>query len=209
MTTPLDRDLAERLERLAAAVPVRPGRLDPVHASAVAARRRVRLSWLTPLVALLLLALLAAIIGVGSLKSVVGPISTTTRLGEFTLTLTSAKSRYRTGEPVVIDAELTFEGAAEESRIAHAGDSPLGFGIKEPVHGFLLEPVSRQSCRQGWLNRGIPVQRSFAKSGGYGGVNEDEFERFMTDPTLVLSAGTWHPYVVAEFRLGGCDGDTI
>lgn len=207
MTTPLDRDLAERLERLAAAVPVHAGRLDPVHANAVVARQRVRMSWLTPLVALVVLVLIAGLVGIGSLNVLNGPISATTKLGDFTLTITSAKARYRTGEVVVIDASLTYTGAADHIEIAHALGGPLGFGIKEPVRGFQLSPGWRLSCNQRQLNRGIADEKAFTKSGGYDGPDQVGFARFMQEPTLALSAGTWHPYVMAEFSLGDCRGE--
>jgi hypothetical protein len=210
MTTPLDRDLAERLERLAAAVPVRPTQLDPVHAGAVRSRQRVRMAWLTPLVALVLLALVAGIIGIGSIYVLNGPISATTRFGDFTLALSSTKAHYRTGEPVVISASLTFDGGAEQVQISHAGSGPLGFGIREPVHGYTLEPAWRQSCRQAQLVRGVAMEQPFAKSGGDAGhADPAAFTRFMTDPSLDLSSGTWHPYVVAEFSHRGCGGALI
>lgn len=209
MTSPLDRDLAERLERLAAAVPVRAGALDPVHRSAVAARQRVRMSWLTPLVALVVLVLIAGVVGVGSLNILNRPMSVTTKLGEFTLTLTSAKARYPTGEAVDIRASLLFEGAAEQIQIAHAGSGPMAFGIEEPVQGYPLSPAWRMSCGQAQLTRGLPAEQPFTKSGGYDGPDQAGFVRFMEEPTLTLAAGTWHPYVVAQFSLGGCDGEQI
>jgi hypothetical protein len=209
MTTPLDRDLAERLERLARAVPVEQGQLDAVHRSAVRARYQLRMAWLTPLIALVVLALIAGVLGFGSRDTPNGPISVTKKLGEFTLTLTSAKARYRTGEPVELRASLLFGGAAEQIKIAHAGSGPMAFGIEEPVQGYTLEPTWRTSCRQAQLARDIPAGQPFAKSGGYGGPDDAAFVRFMQEPTLTLAAGTWHPYVVAQFSLGDCDGEQI
>jgi hypothetical protein len=50
------------------------------------------------------------------------------------------------------------------------------------------------------------VQQSFAKGGGF--TNDDpraaDWLAFMQDPVLRLPAGTWHPYVVADFNVGEC-----
>ena len=203
MTTPLDRDLAERLERLAAAVPVRAGQLDLVHAGAVRARQQLRWRWVTPLVALLLLALLAGLIGIGTLNVLNGPISTTTRVGDFVLTFSSAKAQYATGEPVELSASLTYVGPKPLVRIHHAHLTPLGFGFTEPINGYQLSPGWRMSCEAEDLLQGLPLVRGFRKSGG----NSDDppgFMRFMNDPNLTLPAGRWHPYAVASFGVDDC-----
>ena len=67
------------------------------------------MAWLTPMVALVLLAIVAGIIGIGSMYVLNGPIKATTTFGDFTLTLTSAKARYRTGEAVVIGDNLASD----------------------------------------------------------------------------------------------------
>jgi hypothetical protein len=56
--TDLDQDLAKRLGRLAEAVPLSVGRLDPVHRTAVQSRQRVRMAWLTPVAFLAAIGLL-------------------------------------------------------------------------------------------------------------------------------------------------------
>lgn len=205
MTTPLDRDLAERLERLAAAVPVRAGQLDPVHATAVRARQQVRMRWLTPLVALVLVGLGAGIVGIGPLNILNGPIETTTRLGDFVLTFHSAKARYASGEPIELSASLTYEGPSQVVRITHAHGTPFGFGLREPVNGITLSPGWRMSCEITDLVKGLPLVHDFRKSGG-DTSDTPGFERFMQDPTLHLTAGTWHAYAVAQFGTGECGG---
>ena len=208
MTTPLERDLAERLERLAAAVPVRAGQLDPVHASAVRARQQLRLLWLTPLVALVAVALIGGLVGSGALNLGNGRLSATTRVGDFVLTFTSAKATYAQGEAIDLSASLTYDGPDPAVRIAHAHLTPLGFGIVEPINGVRLSPGWRLSCELEDLTKGIPLERGFRKSGGDSTSNPN-FIPFMNDPQLKLPVGTWHAYAVAEFGLGECGGPSV
>lgn len=198
-----DRDLADRLSRLAAAVPVRPGQLDPVHAGAVRARRQLRMRWLTPLIALVVLALIGGVLGLGSLNVLNGPISSTTKVGDFELTISSRKARYATGELVDLSASLTYVGQRPLVRIAHAHVTPLGFGFIEPINGFTLSPGWRLSCESSDLQQHVPLVSGFRKSGGAGG-DLPGFEPFMSSPDLKLAAGRWHPYAVASFTVGDC-----
>jgi hypothetical protein len=198
-----DRDFADRLARLAAAVPVRSGQLDPVHAGAVAARHQLRMRWLSPLVALVILALVGG--ALGSLTVLNGPISATTRVGDFELTFRSEKARYATGEPVGLSASLTYVGPKPLVRIHHAYMTPLGFGFTEPVNGVQLSPGWRMSCETEELLQGLPLVRGFRKSGGDNG-DTPGFLPFMNDPNLVLPAGRWHAYAVAYFGTGECGG---
>jgi hypothetical protein len=208
MTTPRDRDLAERLERLAAAVPVGSRQLDPVHVQAVRARHRVRMSWLTPLVGLVVLVILAGAIGLGSLGILNDRVSATTKQGDFELTLRSAKAVYMRGEPVEMVATLTYVGSEPSVRISHAS-SPMTFGIVEPVRGLLLNGIWLQSCRRTDLERGTGLDLPFAKSFGSSTELGPDALAFVRQPRLVLPPGTWHPYVLAEFSLDGCGSPTI
>jgi hypothetical protein len=209
MTTPLDRDLAERLERLAAAVPVRPGQVDRVHASAVSARRQLRLRWMTPLVVLVVLALLGGVLGVGPFTSLLnGPISATTKVGDFELTIRSAKATYRNREPVVLTATLTYRGPKPSVHISHA-KSPMTFGIVEPVRGLLLNGIWLMSCGGSELVRGVGLEKPFVKAFGSPVPIPLDAEAFAREPKLMLPPGTWHPYVIAEFALGGCGSPKI
>lgn len=208
MTTPLDRDLAERLERLADAVPVDCGPLDPVHRSAVRARRQLRMRWLTPLVLIVVLALLGGIVGIGPLTTLLnGPISATTNVGDFELTLRSAKATYRNREPVELTATLTYRGTKPSVVISHAS-SPMTFGIVEPVRGLLLNGIWLTSCGGSELVRGVGLEKPFVKAFGSPVPIPLDAEAFAREPNLRLPPGTWHPYVVAEFMLGDCTSDS-
>ena len=237
----LDRELATRLSRLATAVPVAPGRLDPVHRGAVEARQRVRMAWLTPLVILVAGVLLTSAIGIGPFAPAgtpgmtpgrspqatpngtdSGPVTVTTRSGDFELMLASRTGRYTPDEPIELAATLIYHGVAP-IEIAHAQGAnipalgngvgpdadgrpgPVGFGIVEPVVGDLaLATFWRESCERLTLLPGESLLVPFAKSAGFSSDDPraDAYRAFLLDPDLKLDAGTWHPYAAAEFSIG-------
>ena len=209
----LDSDLARRLERLSAAVPVRAGRLDEVHAGAVSARRQVRMRWLTPLVALLMLALVGAATNWGRSRDLVpnGPISATTRVGDFELTITSARARYLAGENIDIEGSLTYRGPGPAVRVGDSfgsgGEARLvHFGVEEPVPVdggaiTLSGGVSRLMCDSALMEPNTPYVRPFTKAFG---TSLPIPPNWIREP-LRLPAGTWHPYAQARVGIGGCD----
>ena len=209
----LDTDLRNRLSRLADAVPVAPGRLDPVHRSSVAARQSLRMAWLTPLVGLVVVVVGGALLNGGYGPPGGTPITATTRSGDFELTIRSERARYEAGEPVEISASLTYHGA-EPVTIVHAlgvgdpdaeGGGPLGFGIVEPVIGNLrLETVWLTSRNTTTLAPGASITSPFAKGTATSGSDPriPEYTAYLEDPVLRLASGTWHPYAIADFSVG-------
>lgn len=228
MTDDLDVSLRRRLESLAAAVPVAPpGAISSVTPRAVRAGANSRLAFggLVPVLAVLVVGtLLAGVAGIGPFApgsspagpsdAVNGPIEATTRSGDFALTIRSARARYAPDEPVAIEASLTYLGG-EPVQIAHAmgaAESPLGFGIEEPVLGDLqLSPTTQDACVRTTLRPRQPLVVAFEKSGGWSGDNprSEEYLAFMQDHVLRLGDGTWHVYAVASFSLGDCSPDPV
>jgi hypothetical protein len=227
----LDAELSHRLARLAEAVPVSNGHLDPVHRGAVEARQQVRLAWVTRLIALVAILAVAALnVGPfgpgasqepstgpsgltvsGATEETNPPVSATVSDGPFELTLRSAKSRYATDEPILLEATFSYSGD-EPIQIVHGSErSPVDFGILEPVMGGVVVAAGGgdRPCIGSSLDPGHTVTHAFWKSGGW--TSEDplaaEYEAFFGDPVLRLSQGTWHPYAVADFYVGECVGD--
>jgi hypothetical protein len=145
--TDLDVDLSNRLARLAAAVPVSAGHVDPVHRRAVDVRQRVRLAWITPVVALAAILVGSSLLGAISnqpastssaipTESINEPATATVTDGPFALTIRSPKSIYQDGEAIDIEAELIYTGSDASARISHglgADAGPMAFGVTEPV----------------------------------------------------------------------------
>lgn len=209
--TDLDRDLGARLERLAAAVPVRAGELDPVFRGAVEARMRVRMAWVTPLVAVAVVSLLASALGIGPFGSRDPAVVGTARAGDLELSIRSPKTRWTTDESIEVVATLTNVGS-QVVTITHSKaypdrdgrPGPLGFGMVEPVFGKLtLSMVWLQSRNSTALGPGGSISSPFVKSGSWDGNDprSGEYEAFLQEPGLRLPVGTWHPYVVLESGL--------
>jgi len=202
-----DQVLRDRLANLAAAVPVRPS--SPM----AMVRRPVRLgpafrpasgrSWvLVALVATLLVAAVG-ILGSGS-QPAYGPVVETVRQGDFELTIRSAKGLYAPGEPINIEASLTYRGTEAEAHVIHAGgaaSSPINFLIREPIFGATLDGIWEASRNRTSLTRGVALDVPFAKSGGWQSPPPEEFQTWLAEPGLQLPSGTWHVAAIAEFSV--------
>jgi hypothetical protein len=213
----LDRDLSNRLSRLAAAVPVARGQLDPVHGSAVAARQAVRLAWITPLV-VIVVAILGASLLWPARQSAPGatpssrptgtpPVGTGTeppvsadRDGDFDLVLRSGKALYAPNEPIDVSAALTYRGVAGSIEIKHDSSGPIMFGIREKVFGEInVGAISILMWDRTTFERGVPIVSPFVKGGGFtsDGPNAAMYRAWLQDPVLRLPEGTWHLYAAA------------
>jgi hypothetical protein len=80
----------------------------------------------------------------------------------------------------------------------------MTFGIVEPVHGIELKGVWLDSCGSTKLQRGVGMEKPFAKAFGSPTELVPEALSFVREPRLILPPGMWHPYVLAEFSLGEC-----
>ena len=230
MTDDFDVSLRRRLEGLAVAVPVAPsGGVTSVGRQPVRARSgsRLALAGVLPVLAVVVIgAVVAGALKIGpgpddssagSTDVANGPIEATTRSGNFELTIGSAKGRYAVGEPIDIEAALTYvteelPGGVQIGHALGADDGPLGFGIEEPVIGELrLTPGTRDACARTILVPGEPLAAAFTKSAGWSGddPSSDDYRAFVLDPVLRLGVGTWHVYAVASFSLGDCGPDPV
>lgn len=139
-----------------------------------------------------------------------GPLSVSTTEGPFRLTISSPHGLYRADEPVKVKASLSYEGAETSVRIAHGYETPLGFGIVEPLNGTHLSAGWLLSCESSTLTRGAPIEATFWKSGGDFSdedPNASALKAFFADPVLRLPAGTWHIYAAADFEMDHCGLD--
>jgi hypothetical protein len=189
----LDRELSDRLSRLADAVPVGAGRLDPVHRSAVATRQSVRLAWLTPLVVLVIGALVIGLTNVDPFapggSPGAGPITATVRSGDFELTLTAAKASFSTNEPLDVVASLVYRGPEQGVTISGQVSGPIGFEMWAP--GVVLTSHLFRTCVELDMTRGVPLTQALVDLGNRG-------SRFSVPHGLHEITAT------AEWRLGTC-----
>jgi hypothetical protein len=236
MTSDLDADLRLRLARLAAAVPVtvedigsRP--LATVQGTPPRTRLASGAAFSAVAVALVILVAAGILVSRGSpsgsllpstasaLPSIEGPAVATDRMGDYELTIRSAKGRYALGETVDIEATLSYLGSEHGVVIRYdrgARGGPMAFGIEEPVPvpglGLMqLQPEYRE-CGINGLRGDHPLAASFAKSGALVATAteppEATVQSYLLDQ-LTLPEGVWHPYVIARFSVRGCGVDEI
>jgi hypothetical protein len=196
----LDSELSSRLARLADAVPLSAGRLDPVHRGAVQARHRVRMGWVTPAVALGIGVIVFGLFRVGP-ASQGGAVTSTVRGGDFELTLRSAKVHYTTEEPIDVVGELAYTGTAASVVISTDSGGPVLFAVREPVFGGIqLGGISDLTCARSTLTRNTPLVVPFKKAGTFDGEHPQasQFQGYLEDPVFRLPAGTWHIVASAQ-----------
>lgn len=185
----LDTDLRNRLSRLADAVPVVPGRLDPVHRSSVAARRTVRMAWVTPLVFLVAVVLgswLLNRVGPGA-SDPDAPRRSTVVKGDFELSLEAPRGAFRTDEPIDVRASLVYRGPDASTTIGYGALGPIEFTIP----GILLPPSPPEICEELVLRRDVPLTDRLSSFNG-------------TPDTSRLPHGIHEVSAGAAFRVGDC-----
>jgi hypothetical protein len=189
----LDRELSDRLSRLADAVPVGAGRLGPIHRTAVAARQSVRLAWLTPLVVLVIGALVIGLTKIDPFAPGASPdassITATARSGDFELTLSATKNTFSADEPLDVVASLVYVGQENRVVIHHSTFGPVEFGMWAP--GIILDPRGRLSCVELDMTRDVPFTQELVDLGNGG-------SRFS------VPHGIYEVTATAEWRPGSC-----
>lgn len=123
----------------------------------------MRAGWLIPVVGLAILVAASAVLMTqpGSGPETPGILATTTRVGDFQLTILSTKAHYAEDEPIEISASLVYVGDAPTVHISHAlgpDEGPIGFGIDEPIAGNIRSgTVWATACRGSDLQSGVPL----------------------------------------------------
>ena len=127
---------------------------------------------------------------------------------EFGLRIHASQAVFRSSEPIVVDATLSYLGRAASADIY--GDSGVvGFGLKQLDGRLHMSAVSDLMCTATRVDRLVPVHRPFSKSGGFTGEDPDAafWRAYFADPVLHLPPGTWQITAYAGFTTGeGCSG---
>ena len=211
MTDDFDRRLLDRLDRLAAAVPVVPASpsLD-LRTQRPEVRGRVQFGALATMVLLLIVVAGSGLFGGG--HSGGGEAVGSMTDGAFTLTIRSPRDHYRPGE--AIDVTATLEYVRDGSIVVSSTPDVVAFGVEQIGGPHRVDPVIRQSCGQFSFERGQPEPYPFGKSGGfYLEMPDADFIRAylniagnVPDPVLRLPAGTWSIFAVTDLAEGDCGG---
>lgn len=218
MTDDFNTRLSERLERVAAAVPVAERALLAPATSRVRPRtsgRRLAIGGFVPVLAIIVVGILVADVaklgpfagstngphapsgaGANTAKSIAGP---------FSLELRADRHTYHEDEPISITATFRYAHDVPPTTLLSRSSELIGFGIEEPVHGMAVATrhVSLLSCS-------LPIARSLQpgeamatpfEKGGEPAVDgpASALQRaFLADPVLRLPAGVWHIYASAS-----------
>ena len=99
---------------------------------------------------------------------------------DFHMYLASEKEVYEQNEDVVMIAELTYKGEHQKIDIFHAA-SPFIFNIKEETRGINIDYVMNQPLLQTTLEKDVPLQEKYEKTGGYSDQDDKEYVAFMKE----------------------------
>lgn len=209
MTDDFDPRLRDRLERLAAAVPMAGPSLD-LRTQRPEVRGRVQFGALATVTLLLVIVAGSGLLGGGPGGG--GEAVGSTTDGAFTLTIRSPRDHYRTGE--AIDVAATLEYVRDGSIVVSSTPEVVAFGVEQIGGPHRVDPVIRLSCSQFSFERGRPELYPFDKSGGfYPEMPDADFIRAylnisgnVPDPVLRLPAGTWSIFAVTDLAEGECGG---
>ncbi len=124
----------------------------------------------------------------------------------FRLELVAGRAVYHAGEPLHVEASVTYHGADAGSRVFH-GASPVSIGVVQLDGPAALEVVMAVPCASSDLARGVPLRVPFQRSG----LIEDEppFDMaWFRNPELRLPPGRWRFSATMSVMLDGCGRDT-
>jgi len=139
------------------------------------------------------------------------PVNASDTDGVFTLLLEAEQDRYRAGQPLGIDASLTYSGPDDEITALGSGSGLIGFSVQRTSPAITISAVSTSDCRPYQLTRDAPVAYPFIKSGGFSADDPQAsfYEAYFADEQLRLPAGEWTISAGGSFYSGGDCGDDL
>lgn len=138
------------------------------------------------------------------------PITGSDGDASFELTLTAGQDRYRAGQPIDVEATLTYVGPNAATVARGSGSGLVGFGVANDELGVSIGPAFTTDCSPYDFARDDPVAIPFVKSGGFsdGQPLALFYRSYLGDPELRLPAGTWTISAGTTFYVGDC-GDEL
>ncbi|XEC97275.1 hypothetical protein AB6A23_12400 [Paenibacillus tarimensis] len=119
--------------------------------------------------------------------------------GDFIYRLVTEKEAYHEGESVKLYAELEYIGDKKEVTIYHAA-SPFSFPITEHTRNYSIAYMMNQPLLTTLLAKGEPLREEYAKGGGYGSQDNEEYIAFIKNFwENGFPAGSYTVYGSADF----------
>ena len=127
----------------------------------------------------------------------------------FRLALAVASDTFDAGQPIGIDATLTYEGPAERATVWASGSGVVSFGLRQLDGDLGMGAAMTGDCAVHEFVRMDPVAIPYTKSGGYSAddPNAGFYRAFFADQILRLPAGTWRITANAGGFLAPCEMD--
>jgi len=123
----------------------------------------------------------------------------------FVFTVRSPANRYASGAPIVVGAELVYQGPKARETIYHAS-SPVGWQLAQLDGPAVMGGGMDEPCLNTDLERGAAQVVPFQKAGVVDDVGP--FDRaWFEDRVLRLPAGRWRISAELGVALGDCGGE--
>jgi hypothetical protein len=137
------------------------------------------------------------------------PAQRSTGDGVFELLVRSARQTWKAGEPIEVEATLTYTGEAETVEVTGSGGGLVGFGLEQLDGPLDVQGVTTSDCRPYEMVRGESAMSTFEKSGGWSDSdpNAAAIQAFLRDPLFRLPAGAFVVHATFTGYLGGCGGE--
>ncbi|HWP62851.1 MAG TPA: hypothetical protein VNO86_05220 [Candidatus Binatia bacterium] len=128
----------------------------------------------------------------------------------FELVLRLPRLDWAEGEPIEVEAQLTYTGPQPTVVVSGSGSGLVLFGLEQVGGPIRIGGAATSDCVPRTLERGIPLVVPYQKSGAFS--NDDPkaawYRAFFADPLLRLPAGRWRLTASADFFTGPpCGGD--
>jgi hypothetical protein len=136
------------------------------------------------------------------------PVEQTVRDDVFTLTLRAPRNVWRAGEPIGVEALLTFVGPAQQVNVVGSGSGLVMFSLEQLDGDLDVGGGADADCASHPMTRGRPVVTPYQKSGGWSAEdpNAGKLEAFFRDPVFRLPTGTYQVFATFTGFLGECGG---
>jgi hypothetical protein len=138
------------------------------------------------------------------------PIASAPAVGEasdeaFLLVVRSPATRYASGQPTEVFAELVYQGPRNAETVYHAA-SPIGWQIVQLDGPARMDGAMAMPCIETEMRNGVVTRYPFQKGGSIEEGSPFD-EAWFGEPSLRLPAGRWRITATLMVSLGDCGGE--